>query len=220
MHLSYAQGASTITEQVAKLLYLNGNDHSLWRKLEDAAVAVKLEDRYDKERILSAYLNGVYFGQGAYGVLRASARYFGVSPRWLGLSQASLLAGLIQAPSAYDPFHAPALARARQVEVLRAMVGDGFVTEEEARAALARSQRLRDGATLPPVEGVDLARGPAFAWSQLALGAGTALVAVAALLLSRRPRFQALHGAVAIRALLLALCLLGTAIALRSFRAA
>ena len=108
MHLSFAQGASTITEQVAKVLYLNGNDHSPWRKLEDAAVAVKLEDRYDKEQILGAYLNSVYFGEGAYGVWRASRRYFGVSPRSLDLAQASMLAGLIQAPSAYDPLRDPA----------------------------------------------------------------------------------------------------------------
>ncbi len=67
VHLSFAQGASTITEQVAKVLYLDGNDHSLWRKLEDAALAVKLEGRYDKKQILDAYLNSVYFGEGAYG---------------------------------------------------------------------------------------------------------------------------------------------------------
>jgi Transglycosylase len=83
VHLSFAQGASTITEQVAKLFYLNGNDHSPWRKLEDAAVAVKLENRYSKEEILSAYLNGVYFGNGAYGVGAASESYFGVTPRKL-----------------------------------------------------------------------------------------------------------------------------------------
>ena len=122
VHLSFAQGASTITEQVAKLLYLNGNDHSLWRKLEDAAVAVKLEGRYDKEQILGAYLNSVYFGEGAYGVWRASRRYFGVSPRSLDLAQASMLAGLIQAPSAYDPFRDPALARA---PAGRGAAGDG-----------------------------------------------------------------------------------------------
>ena len=151
-HLSFAQGASTITEQVAKLLYLNGNDHSPWRKLEDAAAAVKLENRYDKEQILGAYLNSVYFGEGAYGVWRASSRYFAVSPRSLDLAQASMLAGLIQAPSAYDPLRDPALARARQVEVLRAMVGDGFVTAQEASTALGRSLRLRGGAKL--------ARGP------------------------------------------------------------
>ena len=152
VHLSFAQGASTITEQVAKVLYLNGNDHSPWRKLEDAAVAVKLEDRYDKEQILGAYLNSVYFGEGAYGVWRASRRYFGVSPRSLDLAQASMLAGLIQAPSAYDPLRDPALARARQVEVLRAMVGDGFVTAEEAATALGRLSappRRRDASAGP-----------------------------------------------------------------------
>ena len=79
-HLSYAQGASTITEQVAKVLYLNGNDHSPWLKLEDAAIALKLEGRYSKDQILAAYLNSVYFGEGAYGVWAASERYFGVAP--------------------------------------------------------------------------------------------------------------------------------------------
>ena len=80
VHLSFAQGASTITEQVAKVLYLDGNDHSPWRKLEDAAVALKLEGRYGKEQILAAYLNSVYFGEGAYGVWAASERYFAVRP--------------------------------------------------------------------------------------------------------------------------------------------
>ena len=61
-HLSLAQGASTITEQVAKLIYLGGNDHTLWRKFKDAALAVKLESYYNKEQILDAYLNSVYFG--------------------------------------------------------------------------------------------------------------------------------------------------------------
>jgi membrane peptidoglycan carboxypeptidase len=220
VHLSFAQGASTITEQVAKVLYLNGNDHSLWRKLEDAAVAVKLENRYDKEQILGAYLNSVYFGEGASGVWRASRRYFGVSPRSLDLAQASLLAGLIQAPSAYDPLRDPPSARARQVDVLRAMVADGLTTAAEAATALGRSLRLRGGVTLPPVRGVNLAQGPAFVWWQLALGAVTATSAVAALLASRLPRFRATHGTVVIRAMLLALCLLGAAVAVRSFRTA
>ena len=219
-HLSFAQGASTITEQVAKLLYLNGNDHSPWRKLEDAAAAVKLENRYDKEQILGAYLNSVYFGEGAYGVWRASSRYFAVSPRNLDLAQASMLAGLIQAPSAYDPVRDPALARARQVEVLRAMVSNGFVTEQEASAALDRSLRLRGGAKLAAVRGVDFAPGPAFVWWQLALGAVTALLAVAALVVSRAPRFQAAHSTVATRGVLFALCLLGAAVAIRAFRTA
>jgi membrane peptidoglycan carboxypeptidase len=96
-HLSFAEGASTITEQLAKVLYLGGNDHNPWRKLEDAAVAVKLETRYSKARILSAYLNSAYFGEGAYGVEAAAERYFGIPAGALDPSQATLLAGLIQA---------------------------------------------------------------------------------------------------------------------------
>ncbi len=106
-HLSFAQGASTITEQAAKLLYLDGNDHSLWRKLEDAALAVKLENRYSKETILGAYLSSAYFGEGAVGVRAASERYFAIPPLRLDTAQASLLSGLIQAPSLYDPCGTP-----------------------------------------------------------------------------------------------------------------
>lgn len=96
-----------------------GSDHTLWRKLEDAALALKLEGRYLKEQILAAYLNSAHFGEGAYGAWAASARYFGVRPLNLNTSQATLLAGLIQAPSAYDPIAHPVAARTRQVEVLR-----------------------------------------------------------------------------------------------------
>ena len=119
VHLSYAQGASTITEQVAKLLYLDGNDHTPWRKLEDAMLALKLEDHYGKEQILAAYLDTTYLGEGTYGVADASEHYFGVTPKRLDAAQATLLAGLIQAPSAYDPLQHPERARARQVDVFR-----------------------------------------------------------------------------------------------------
>lgn len=217
-HLSFAQGASTITEQVAKLLYLNGNDHSPWRKLEDAAVALKLEDRYSKEQILTAYLNSVYFGEGAYGVRAASERYFGTAPRSLDAAQASLLAGLIQAPSAYDPYRHPSLARARQIDVLRALVRDGFLTEAEAAAALARPLPLRGGVTLRPVRGVELSPGPAFIWWQLSLGTAITVLAVVALLASRRPRLQVARGMLAIRAVAFALVLVGATVIVRSFR--
>ncbi len=220
VHLSFAQGASTITEQVAKVLYLGGNDHSPWRKLEDAAVALKLEGRYSKQQILAAYLNSLYFGEGAYGVSAASERYFAVRPRNLDSAQASMLAGLIQAPSAYDPFHHPARARRRQIEVLRALVSDGFLTEGEAVAALGRPLRLRGGTTLPPLHGIDLAPGPAFTWWQLALGAAIALLAAVALIASRLRRLRTAHGIVAIRAAFLVLGLLGAAVVIRSFRTA
>ncbi len=220
VHLSLAQGASTITEQVAKLLYLHGNDHTPWRKLEDAALALKLERRYSKEQILDAYLNNVYFDEDAYGARAASEHYFGIPPRRLGVAEASLLAGLIQAPSTYDPLLHPQLARGRQADVLRSLVRDGYLTKEEAVAALGRPLHLRAGITLPPVRGVNLAPGPAFIWWELTLGATIALLGAAALIASRAPRLRAAHGTIAIRALSLALALLGAATIVRSFRTA
>jgi penicillin-binding protein 1A len=219
VHLSFAQGASTITEQVAKLLYLHADDHSPWRKLEDGAIALKLEDHYGKERILAAYLNSAYFGEGAYGARAASERYFGVPPRRLGPAQASLLAGLLQAPSAYDPRLHPQLARARQVDVLRSLVRDGFLTEREAAAAVAEPLGLVAGPPLPALHGVELSPGPAFVWWELALGAFMAAVGVVVLVASRLPRFRVVYGVVAIRALSLALALLGAGAIVRSFRA-
>ncbi|HZC28863.1 MAG TPA: biosynthetic peptidoglycan transglycosylase [Gaiellaceae bacterium] len=220
VHLTFAQGASTITEQVAKLLYLHGNDHTPWRKLEDAAVAFKLEDRYDKERILDAYLNSVYFGEGAYGVKAASEHYFGVLPRSLGAADASLLAGLIQAPSAYDPSLHPRSARERQLDVLRSLVRDGLMTNDAAAAAVGRSLRLRSAITLPPVRGIDFRPGPAFVWWELTLGLAIGVCGAGVLVASRVPRFRVVHGLVAIRALAAVLALVGAATVVRSFRAA
>ena len=218
-HFSFAQGASTITEQVAKVLYLGGNDRSPWLKLNDAAVAWKLENAYTKEQILSAYLNSAYFGENAYGIEAASERYFGIPPRRLGTAQASLLAGLIQAPSLYDPYTDPRLARARQVEVLRALVRDGFLDVGQATAALARPLPLRAGAVLPPVRGVDLAAGPAFVWSQLVLGAGIVLLGVAGLAVTRL-RSTRLHGVLLLRVASVAVVVVGLAAVVRSFRTA
>jgi len=219
-HLSFRQGASTITEQVAKLLYLNGNDHSPWRKLVDASIALKLERRYSKEQILAAYLNSVYFGDDAYGVKAASMRYFAVTPGKVNLAQASLLAGLIQAPSAYDPFRHPEAARSRQLDVLSALVRDGFANADEAGAVLRRPLRLRGGLILPPVKGADLAPAAPFIWWQLAIGALMTLLAVVAFLGSRLPRFRLAHGALAVRLSALCLVLAGVGIVFRSFRAA
>jgi membrane peptidoglycan carboxypeptidase len=216
-HLSFAEGASTITEQVVKVLYLHGNDHSLWRKLEDAATAVKLEERATKTQILWAYLNSAYFGDGTYGIAAASARYFGVRPAELGLGQASLLAGLIQAPSLYDPFQRPELARARQAEVLRSLVRDGFVAQPRAQAVLAQPLRLRDGSSLPGLRGVDLAPGSAFVWWQLALGA-----AIVALGLAVWPvlRLAGLRRVSILPALRLVMVVTGAIFIMRAFRAA
>jgi membrane peptidoglycan carboxypeptidase len=216
-HLSFAEGASTITEQVVKVLYLGGNDHSLWRKLEDAATAVKLEQRASKAQILSAYLNSAYFGEGAYGIASASERYFGVRPSELGLDRASLLAGLIQAPSAYDPFVRPGLARARQAEVLRSMVRDGMVGLTVAQDALAQPLRLRGGTVLPGVRGVDLASGPAFVWWQLALGTAIIVAGAAAVPMLR---LAGLRRMPIVPVLRLVTLLAGIVLVVRAFRVA
>jgi penicillin-binding protein 1A len=219
-HLSFAQGASTITEQVAKLLYLHGDDHTPWRKLEDAMLALKLESRYSKEQILAAYLDTTYLGEGAYGVRAASEHYFGIPPRRLDTAQATLLAGLIQAPSAYDPVQHPELARARQADVLRSLVRNGFLTRREATRALASPLRLRSGPALAGVTGVSLEPGPAFVWWELALGATVVLLGVGLLLASSLPRMRLAHGVVVLRVVTLVVILLGTAAVLRSFRTA
>jgi Transglycosylase len=176
-HFSLQEGASTITEQLAKVLYLGGNDSSPWRKLEDAALAVKLERAYTKEQILDAYLNTVYFGHGAYGIGAASRRFFGRSPSALDLSQASLLAGLIQAPAADDPFTDPSAARARQDEVLVSMIRNGFITADEAAAVLRSTLSLSGGRVLEADTSPNLAlpaliSGPVLAGGTMLLSAG------------------------------------------------
>jgi hypothetical protein len=190
-HLSLSQGASTITEQLAKDLYLGGNDHSPWRKLEDAAVAVRLEAALSKDQILEDYLNSVYFGDQAYGIGAASERYFGVAPARLDLARASLLAGIIQAPSSDDPFVDPSAARLRQADVLASMVRNGYITGVEARQVMDRPLRLADGRALPPEPGVSVAPAAAFSGPEMAAGIGLAILGLLALLVSRR-RFRGL----------------------------
>jgi membrane peptidoglycan carboxypeptidase len=218
VHLTFAQGASTITEQAAKTLYLNGNDHNPWRKLEDAAVALKLEQHYTKEEILAAYLNSVYFGDNAYGVWAASNRYYATTPTRLTTGQATLLAGLIQAPTAYNPLLHPAAARARQIDVLRSMVRNGYLTAAAATAVLARALPLRHGQALRAVVHVDLAPGPAFTWWQLGVGAIVVLGAVIVFLVLRRPRFARVHGRLTAQLASIVLVILGAAMIIRSFR--
>jgi membrane peptidoglycan carboxypeptidase len=217
-HLSLAQGASTITEQVAKLIYLGGNDHTPWRKLEDAALAVKLESRYDKEQILTAYLNSVYFGAGATGASAASERFFGEPAGKLDLAQASLLAGLIQAPAAYDPVRHPQAARRRQLDVLRSLVREGFTTQEEAADAVAMPLPLRSARSLPAVKDAEFQPGPAFVWRELAAGAAIALAALIGLLLLRRAQISRRLGRLGAQAALALTLLVGVAVAVRSFR--
>jgi membrane peptidoglycan carboxypeptidase len=219
-HLSLAQGASTITEQLAKNVYMGGSDHDLWRKLQDAAVAVKLEGRYPKEELLAAYLSTTYYGDGAYGIAEASRHYFGVPPSRLDASQASLLAGLIRAPSAYDPRTHPAAARSRQIEVLRSLVREGYLTHSEASVSLARPLPIRGGTSLQPVRDVDLAPGPAFVWWKLGLGVAIAVIGVAVFSAARALRFSRVGGSLALRLPALMLLVAGLATVIRSFRTA
>jgi penicillin-binding protein 1A len=116
------EGGSTITQQYVKNTYVSG-ERTLRRKLAEAAHAWGLERRNDKRAILEAYLSTVYFstvyfGQGAYGVEAAAQTYFSIRARRLTLTQAALLAGMIRAPAAYDPFRHPRRARKRRAQVL------------------------------------------------------------------------------------------------------
>ena len=107
------EGGSTITQQYVKNSYVSG-ERTLRRKLAEAGHAWGLEERNGKRAILEAYLNTVYFGQGAYGVEAAAQAYFSTGADRLSLTQAALLAGMIQAPTSYDPFRHPRAARARR----------------------------------------------------------------------------------------------------------
>ena len=136
------QGGSTITQQLAKNLFLKP-DRTMARKLEEAIYAIWLERRFSKDEILELYLNRVYFGGGTYGVEAAARRYFGRSARSVTLTQAALLAGLLKAPSRYAPTRNVELATARVDVVLDNMVAAGFLTTTEAHAAAEQPLRLR-----------------------------------------------------------------------------
>jgi penicillin-binding protein 1A len=137
------RGASTITQQVAKNLFLTP-DQTLGRKVQEAILAVWLEQNYTKEEILELYMNRVYFGSGATGIEAAAQTYFGVSARNLSLGQAAMLAGILPAPSAYNPKNNPERAIDRQRLSLNAMAEEGYITREEAKAAqIDPSQSVR-----------------------------------------------------------------------------
>ena len=123
----FAQGGSTLTQQLAKNLFLSG-ERKLWRKVEELTFALWLELRLTKRDILELYLNRVYFGGGAYGVEAASQRYFGKSARQTTIAEAAVLAGLLKAPTKYSPANNPHAARARERVVLANMVATGSLT--------------------------------------------------------------------------------------------
>lgn len=114
------QGGSTITQQLAKNLFLS-NDKTYHRKLEELALAIRLERLYTKDEILEMYINVIYYGSDAYGIQAASRTYFGKNAKGLTRDECALLAGLPQAPSIYNPKTNPALALKRQATVLSLM---------------------------------------------------------------------------------------------------
>jgi penicillin-binding protein 1A len=138
------EGGSTITQQYVKNTYVSG-ERTLRRKLAEAVHAWGLERRNAKREILEAYLNTVYFGQGAYGVEAAAQTYFSSRAERLSLTQAALLAGLIRAPSAYDPFRHPGRARARRAEVLARMRRNGHLPPAAGARAARAPLGLRPG---------------------------------------------------------------------------
>ncbi|WP_382161463.1 penicillin-binding protein 1A [Hydrogenophaga sp. ANAO-22] len=137
-----SQGASTITMQVARNVYLSA-EKSYTRKIYEVLLTFKLEHMLTKEQILEIYMNQIFLGQRAYGFSAASQIYFGKSLKDVTIAEAAMLAGLPQAPSAYNPVKNPRRARARQLHIIDRMVENGFITPEEAEVAKAEQLKLR-----------------------------------------------------------------------------
>ena len=128
------EGASTITQQLVKNLFLS-QEQTMGRKAEEFILAMDMELNYSKEEILELYLNSIYFGSGYYGIGQAAEGYFGKEPAMLALPEAAMLAGIPNAPSLYSPYVDFMLAKKRQFVVLDAMVAAGFLRENVAEDA-------------------------------------------------------------------------------------
>jgi penicillin-binding protein 1A len=128
-------GGATIDQQLAKALYARGDD--LADTLRQIGLGIKLGLRYSHHAILAMYLNVNYYGNGLWGVRQASSGYFHTPPNRLSWAEAAMLAGLLQAPSAYDPLHHLTLAIRRQHHVLAQLVANHYLTAAKARAAAA-----------------------------------------------------------------------------------
>jgi penicillin-binding protein 1A len=145
---AYVQGGSTLTQQLAKNLFLTP-DRTLGRKIEEAILAVYLETRYSKDEILTLYLNRVYFGAGVYGIGAASERFFAKPASGLTLTEAAILAGSVKAPSRYNPEASPDAALARSSLVLEAMEESGFIDAAERKRAASTRPRIAHSFATP-----------------------------------------------------------------------
>jgi penicillin-binding protein 1A len=138
------QGGSTLTQQLAKNLFLT-QERTLSRKIQEAILAVWLEHKYSKNQIIELYLNRVYFGSGAYGVEAAAQKYFGHSARNVSLAEAAVLAGLMKAPTRLAPNRNPDGASERAAQVIAAMEQESYITDAMAKLALVRpAQAIHD----------------------------------------------------------------------------
>jgi penicillin-binding protein 1A len=153
-HKGVVEGGSTITQQFVKNTYTK-DQRSIARKLKEAALAWQLEQRWSKDRILTAYLNTIYFGNGAYGVEQAAQTYFhhSAAPGKLTLWEAALLAGIPSDPSAYDPATNPVTAKQRRDHVLQEMLDQGDITRADYTRAIAQPLPEREEINLPGDEG-------------------------------------------------------------------
>jgi 1A family penicillin-binding protein len=143
------EGGSTITQQLARLIYL-APERTLKRKVQEAVLTIWLEQKLSKQEILARYLNTAYFGAGVYGVDAAAKRYFGKTAKELSLSEAAMLAGLVRAPSALSPSRNLDGARQRASLVLDAMIETGAISREEADTARQQPASLRIPPESPP----------------------------------------------------------------------
>lgn len=135
---AFSEGASTITQQLAKLTHLSA-EKTVRRKLEEIHLALQIEQAYSKDEILEMYLNTVYFGRGAYGIQAAARAYFSIDAKELNLLQSAALAAIIKAPSAYAPHISPETNKNRRDYILNTMLENGFITQEEHSAAFGKS---------------------------------------------------------------------------------
>ena len=141
MHRGVTQGGSTITQQLAKNLFLT-QERTMSRKLQEVALALWLERKFKKDEILELYLNRIYFGSGAYGVEAASQRYFGKPAKQITLAESAILAGVVKSPSKLAPSRNFIAAERRSQVVLAAMVDAGFTKDKDAKTALITPPKI------------------------------------------------------------------------------
>ena len=139
---SSKQGASTITQQLARILFLS-TEKTYTRKIKELILARRIEKTWTKEEILAMYMNNVYLGEGAYGVGAAADVYFNKKLDKLTLAETALIAGLPQAPSVYSPYQNPDLAVKRRNQVIKRMYANKYITKEEAKKAIEEPLQLR-----------------------------------------------------------------------------